>query len=300
MAGRGNEAGAERLRDAGFLLLLAVGAWMVVLLLAGLYRPARRHRRHAAHYPCDRGVLRDPAAGAVRPVAVGRGASAAVLRAAGESPPTSSGAAAGAAGRPATSRSRGCSGCPGSCCASCRRRPARSCSRSSRCWWLRRGRGDRVRPAHRRVEPRAGRRAAAGRARRRRRGRAARGCGPSSGRARARSRPADALVPASRRRSPATPERGAPPASWRRPCGARTATRSGHDAAERMLLACTASRARSPPSETGRRCDDRLPVPRGAVAPATGRYAICKTSGRPGEGSFTRRVEIPLPKACGG
>jgi hypothetical protein len=36
------------------------------------------------------------------------------------------------------------------------------------------------------------------------------------------------------------------------------------------------------------------------VAPESGRYALCKTSGRPGEGSYTRRVEVPLPKACGG
>jgi hypothetical protein len=39
---------------------------------------------------------------------------------------------------------------------------------------------------------------------------------------------------------------------------------------------------------------------RGAVAPTTGRYAICKTSGRPGEGSYTRRAPVELPKACGG
>jgi Na+-driven multidrug efflux pump len=36
MAGRGNEAGAERVRDAGFLLVLAAGAWVVVLLLLAL------------------------------------------------------------------------------------------------------------------------------------------------------------------------------------------------------------------------------------------------------------------------
>jgi hypothetical protein len=33
MGGRGNEAGAERVRDAGFVLLMAMGAWIVVLLL---------------------------------------------------------------------------------------------------------------------------------------------------------------------------------------------------------------------------------------------------------------------------
>ena len=36
MAGRGNEDGAERLRDAGFLVVLAGGAWVVVLLLITL------------------------------------------------------------------------------------------------------------------------------------------------------------------------------------------------------------------------------------------------------------------------
>jgi hypothetical protein len=36
MAGRGNEAGAERVRDAGFLLVMAAGAWIVVLLLLAL------------------------------------------------------------------------------------------------------------------------------------------------------------------------------------------------------------------------------------------------------------------------
>ena len=36
LAGRGNEDGAERLRDAGFLVVLAGGAWVVVLLLLAL------------------------------------------------------------------------------------------------------------------------------------------------------------------------------------------------------------------------------------------------------------------------
>jgi hypothetical protein len=37
MTTRGNEAGAERLRDYGFLLLLAMGAWTVVLLLMSMF-----------------------------------------------------------------------------------------------------------------------------------------------------------------------------------------------------------------------------------------------------------------------
>jgi hypothetical protein len=37
MSSRGNEAGAERARDYGFLLLLAIGAWTVILLLIALF-----------------------------------------------------------------------------------------------------------------------------------------------------------------------------------------------------------------------------------------------------------------------
>jgi len=73
----------------------------------------------------------------------------------------------------------------------------------------------------------------------------------------------------------------------------------GHDAAERVLLSCTAVTSDVPASETTRGVLIGYPY-RAAVAPATGRYALCKISGRPGEGSLTRRVEIPLPKACGG
>jgi hypothetical protein len=36
ISGRGNEAGAERIRDYGFLLLLAIGAWIVILVLVAL------------------------------------------------------------------------------------------------------------------------------------------------------------------------------------------------------------------------------------------------------------------------
>jgi type II secretory pathway pseudopilin PulG len=38
----------------------------------------------------------------------------------------------------------------------------------------------------------------------------------------------------------------------------------------------------------------------GMVSPATRRYAICKTSGRPGEGSFTHKAPVELPAVCGG
>jgi hypothetical protein len=37
MSSRGNEAGAERVRDIGFLLLLAIAAWTVVLVLVALF-----------------------------------------------------------------------------------------------------------------------------------------------------------------------------------------------------------------------------------------------------------------------
>jgi hypothetical protein len=36
MSGRGNEGGAERMRDAGFLLILASGVWVIVLFLLAL------------------------------------------------------------------------------------------------------------------------------------------------------------------------------------------------------------------------------------------------------------------------
>jgi len=36
MAGRGNEAGADRLRDYGFLIVIASGVWVVILLLLAL------------------------------------------------------------------------------------------------------------------------------------------------------------------------------------------------------------------------------------------------------------------------
>jgi Kef-type K+ transport system membrane component KefB len=37
ISSRGNEAGAERARDYGFLLLLAIAAWIVVLVLVALF-----------------------------------------------------------------------------------------------------------------------------------------------------------------------------------------------------------------------------------------------------------------------
>lgn len=37
MGSRGNDAGADRVRDYAFLLLLAMGAWTVVLLLISMF-----------------------------------------------------------------------------------------------------------------------------------------------------------------------------------------------------------------------------------------------------------------------
>jgi Na+-driven multidrug efflux pump len=37
VSNRGNEAGAERARDYGFLLLLAMGVWTIILLLVSLF-----------------------------------------------------------------------------------------------------------------------------------------------------------------------------------------------------------------------------------------------------------------------
>lgn len=73
----------------------------------------------------------------------------------------------------------------------------------------------------------------------------------------------------------------------------------GHDAAQRVLLSCTAVTSDIPETETSRGVLIGYPY-RAAVAPETGRYALCKTSGRPGEGSFTHKAPVELPPACGG
>lgn len=67
----------------------------------------------------------------------------------------------------------------------------------------------------------------------------------------------------------------------------------------RVLVACTAFTHKVAPDDSTVGSVIGYPY-RGAVDPATGRYAICKTSGHPGEGSFTRQRELPLPRACGG
>jgi hypothetical protein len=67
----------------------------------------------------------------------------------------------------------------------------------------------------------------------------------------------------------------------------------------RIQLSCTAITSDVAPSAGGGGVLIGYPYA-SAVAPATRRYAICKTSGRPGEGSFTHRAPVELPAVCGG
>jgi type II secretory pathway pseudopilin PulG len=67
----------------------------------------------------------------------------------------------------------------------------------------------------------------------------------------------------------------------------------------RIQLSCTAITSEVAPSAGGGGVLIGYPYA-SAVAPATRRYAICKTSGRPGEGSFTHRAPVELPAVCGG
>jgi hypothetical protein len=67
----------------------------------------------------------------------------------------------------------------------------------------------------------------------------------------------------------------------------------------RIRLSCTAITSEVAPSAAGGGVQVGYPYA-GAVTPASRRYAICKTSGRPGEGSFTHKAPVELPRACGG
>jgi hypothetical protein len=67
----------------------------------------------------------------------------------------------------------------------------------------------------------------------------------------------------------------------------------------RIQLSCTAITSEVAPSAAGGGVTVGYPYA-GAVTPATRRYAICKTSGRPGEGSFTHKAPVELPAVCGG
>jgi type II secretory pathway pseudopilin PulG len=70
--------------------------------------------------------------------------------------------------------------------------------------------------------------------------------------------------------------------------------------AGRVMLGCTAITSEVKPSEVTRGLTVGYPF-RAAVSPETGRYGLCKTSGRPGEGSYTRgHPRVELPRVCGG
>ena len=67
----------------------------------------------------------------------------------------------------------------------------------------------------------------------------------------------------------------------------------------RVVLACTAITSDVASSPGVRGVTIGYPY-RALVAPATGRYGFCKTSGRPAEGLLTRDAPVELPRACGG
>jgi hypothetical protein len=67
----------------------------------------------------------------------------------------------------------------------------------------------------------------------------------------------------------------------------------------RMLFYCTAVTSDIPKSASSRGALVGYPY-RARVEPRDGRYAFCKTSGVPGEGSLGSGVSVPLPRACGG
>ena len=67
----------------------------------------------------------------------------------------------------------------------------------------------------------------------------------------------------------------------------------------RVRLACTAITSEVAPTEGNGGVLVGYPYA-AAFSPDTRRYALCKTSGRPGEGSFTHKAPVELPKVCGG
>jgi hypothetical protein len=74
--------------------------------------------------------------------------------------------------------------------------------------------------------------------------------------------------------------------------------RIGRDG-QRIVLGCTAVTHEVAPSAANGGVLIGYPYA-AAVATGTRRYAICKTSGHPGEGSFTHKTPVALPPACGG
>ena len=79
----------------------------------------------------------------------------------------------------------------------------------------------------------------------------------------------------------------------------RTDCRSLGHAGRLTLLGCTAVTSDVKATEQATGVLIGYPY-RAAVELETGRYAICKTSGRPGEGAYSRNTVVPLPAACGG
>ncbi len=67
----------------------------------------------------------------------------------------------------------------------------------------------------------------------------------------------------------------------------------------RLLLSCTAVTSDVDPTAEVPGVLIGYPY-RGALSPATGSYGFCKTSGRPGEGSYTSGAPVELPRQCGG
>ena len=63
--------------------------------------------------------------------------------------------------------------------------------------------------------------------------------------------------------------------------------------------ACLAVTADTPATETARASSTGYPY-RARVDFPSGKYTFCKISGRPGEGSLTRKSPVRVPVACGG
>jgi hypothetical protein len=68
--------------------------------------------------------------------------------------------------------------------------------------------------------------------------------------------------------------------------------------AGRLMLGCTALTSDVPATEETRGVRIGYPY-RAAISTETGRYAICKTSGRPAEGLLGKGPVVELPPACG-